>query len=145
MFFFAFLWKLAREKRDKSFFFFFLKREDRLTVLLSFVSAACQLSVCDVGQRCLATSCLSYGSYSHHSFLHASMTSSALLHLLIICLCVSFSVRLSETLVLCLQAFFCRFVFASLNSLHSSPPTLPVQRCLPLSTITCFPFCLFVF
>lgn len=89
----------GQRRRDKAFL---LKRKDRLTVLFPFISATCQLSVCDAGQRCLATSCLSYGSYSHHSLLHASMTSSALLHLLIICLCVAFStsVCLSKTFFL---------------------------------------------
>lgn len=107
--------------------FFFTK--NILTVLLPFLSAACQLSVCDAGQRCLATSCLSYGSYSHHSFLHASTTSSALLHLLIICLCVAFPTSVSLK-PFCLEAFF---------------PPLAVQHYLPLSGITSFLLCLFVF
>lgn len=107
--------------------FFFTK--NILTVLLPVLSAACQLRVCDAGQRCLATSYLSYGSYSHHSSLHASMTSSALLHLLIICLCVVFPMSVSLK-PFCLEAFF---------------PPLVVQHYLPLSGITFFSLCLFVF
>lgn len=104
--------------------FFFTKTI--LTALLPFLSAACQLSVCDAGQRCLATSCLSYGSYSHHSFLNDFISSPPPPHHLSMC---GFS-------YVCLSKTFLSWGFFF---------PLAVQHYLPLSGITSFLLCLFVF
>lgn len=119
VFFFFSRQTLTREKREEAFPF---EKKGQIDSAPSI--HFCRLAVCDAGRRCLATSCLSYGSYSHRSFLHASVTSSALLHLLIICPCVTFQLR-SVSLSLSLKpplslfsVFVCLLFFIS--SLRSS-------------------------